>query len=158
MGVVIDQYGFSELLYDWIVHYTICGKNTLHKASIEIKSSFSCLQDQVAIIVPPVLRLADFTTFFPDARQRCNILHYVKSFVFDFLVILLQLFNLLRGEYIFNHSESFLIKIFQVLGYVSVLQVFIARSTCTSTNMSQERSCHNLLATLGILQRAQEHL
>ena len=158
MGVVINQYSFSELLYDWVVHYTICSENTLHKTSIKIKSTFTCLQNQVTFIIPPVLRLADFSTFLPNARQWSNILHYVISLVLNFLVIFLQIFNLLRSEYIFNHSESFFVKIFQVLGYVPIIQIFIARSTCTPTNMSQQRSCHNLLATLGILQRAQKHL
>ena len=145
-------------MYDWIVHHTISSKNALHKASIEIKSSFTCLQDQVTFIIPPVLGLADFSTLLPDARQWCNILHYIIRLVLDFLVIFLQHFNLFRCEYIFDHSESFFIKIFQILGYVSVFQIFITRSTCTSTNMSQQRSCHNLLATLSILQRAQKHL
>ena len=145
-------------MYDWVVNHTICGENTLHKAPIKIKSPFTCLQDQVTFIIPPVLGLADFSTLFPDARQWCNILHYVISLLFDLNVIFLQLFNLFRSEYIFNHSKSFLIEIFQVLGYVSVFQIFIAWSTCTPTDMSQQRSCHNLLVTLGILQRAQKHL
>ena len=97
----------------------------MHKSFIKVEPALACLQDQVAFIVSPVLRPADFPTLFPNAWKWCHVLHNVIGFVLDFPVISSQLLYLLRGEYVFDYCVTFFIKVFQVLGYVSIRQIFI---------------------------------
>ena len=68
VGEIIHQDSLCNLLYDWVVNDTVGGKNAGHEPFVEVITAFARLQNQVALVILPVLGSSDFSTLLPDAR------------------------------------------------------------------------------------------
>ena len=94
----------------------------MHEAFVKVVSAFTSLQNQITLLISPVLGCADFSTLFPYARKRRDFFDHFEGFLLHQHEVAFKFIDLIWCENVFDDSVAFDFEILKILLYAAIFQ------------------------------------